>query len=318
MDNWVIRETIDFSKPPVGWLETAPFVLMVPGDENAHTWEITCKKDGQAADLSGAAVDIYFIRKDGAIAPAEGTITGNVCSAVIPKAAYAYRGGVRGIFRLNSANGTVTLSDRMFYVQPEMGDGNVVGDDDLLPDLNDLLAQLGQLKIMTGALMAALASGVHSVYVEDETLYIERADYGTTDAYELAVKNGYTGTRAQWDEAIAVITGDAEIIASIRQTANEAKQIAQAAVTHENVSITLLSSGWTESEGLLVQTVACSIVTPGNDLIVGPGSAMTAEQYTAMVNAQLVCTGQASGQLTFTAYGVEPQENIPVNVIAFG
>ena len=61
--NWIIRQTIDLTRgfPPANvW----PDVLMIPGDGDAHVWEIAINEMGQPANLDGYSVSALFVRED--------------------------------------------------------------------------------------------------------------------------------------------------------------------------------------------------------------------------------------------------------------
>ena len=81
--------------------------------------------------------------------------------------------------------------------------------------------------------------------------------------------------------------------------------------TMTSVQITLAATAWTAAEEGFTQTVACSIVTSTNAVIVA------AKPSDLMVYAEntVFCSSQASGQLTFTAM-ILPDQNLTVNVMA--
>ena len=77
------------------------------------------------------------------------------------------------------------------------------------------------------------------------------------------------------------------------------------------------ASSWI-GDGPYTATVNCSIATAGNNIIVGVGGSLTAEQMEAMCAATIVCTAQADGKITLIAFGAVPEVDIPVNVLEVG
>lgn len=82
-------------------------------------------------------------------------------------------------------------------------------------------------------------------------------------------------------------------------------------------ALTIPASAWVGS-GPFVATVACSAVTASNHLVVGSGGEVTVAQQKALVNAMIICTKQATGSITLTAYGKKPVIGLPVNVMIVG
>lgn len=86
--------------------------------------------------------------------------------------------------------------------------------------------------------------------------------------------------------------------------------------TSETVTVTAAS--WTGDEAPYTATVASTIATATNNLIVGAGGAVTAEQQEALAAAMIICTRQAEGGITLTAFGDKPEIDLPVNIICVG
>ena len=79
-----------------------------------------------------------------------------------------------------------------------------------------------------------------------------------------------------------------------------------------------LSTTWTGSAAPYTQAVAISGMTADAKIEVGLASTATAEQYAAAAAAQLMCTAQAAGSITMTAYGEKPTVAIPILVRVVG
>lgn len=80
------------------------------------------------------------------------------------------------------------------------------------------------------------------------------------------------------------------------------------------LSLTLVAGSWSSATPP-TQTVSATGVTANNNIIVGLASTATSAQYVAAASASILCTSQGAGELTFTCYGDEPSENIPISVL---
>lgn len=79
-----------------------------------------------------------------------------------------------------------------------------------------------------------------------------------------------------------------------------------------------LSTTWAGSETPYTQVVTMADMTADAKIEVGLASTVTAEQYAAAAAAQLMCTSQAAGNITMTAYGEKPTIEILILVRAVG
>lgn len=83
------------------------------------------------------------------------------------------------------------------------------------------------------------------------------------------------------------------------------------------LSLTLASGSWSSATPP-TQSVTATGVTASNNIIVGIDSTATAAEYAAIMQAQLLCTAQASNSITITCYGTKPTVNIPISVAILG
>jgi hypothetical protein len=315
MNSWIIEKTIDLKKPPQSRQEQ-PYLLMLPGDENAHKWVITVLVDGEPADLSGYAASGEFLRHNNTLVTCSGAnaaIDGNIVTITFRAECYNVPGGMRGAVRLSGTVGTVTLADQAFIVQPDMSGEVVV--DEYIPSLAALLGQLSQLEQQNeiGMVLTAI-SGIMAAHVEDTTLVIDKVAITDAGAYAAAVAAGYTGTEADWNAFVASVTNNTAMITQANQNASQALTAANAKAAVTSASLTALANGWSETSPY-TQTISCSIATATNNLIVGVGGTLTDEQKTTIDQANIVCTGQGAGTITLTAYGAKPEVDIPINVL---
>ena len=79
-----------------------------------------------------------------------------------------------------------------------------------------------------------------------------------------------------------------------------------------------LATTWTGSAAPYTQTVSIAGMTATAKIEVGLASTITAEQYAAAAAGQLMCTAQAAGSITMTAYGEKPTMAIPILVRVVG
>lgn len=312
---WLIEKTIDLARPPIVKAE-APYLLMVPGDENAHQWKITVHLNGQPASLSGFTATGVFQRHDGTLVTCSGdnaTIDGNVVTITFRAECYNVPGGMRGAVRLNGSSGTVTLTDQAFLVQPAF-DGDIVVDE-YIPSLPELLANLSRLEQSnSAAMLMATVTGIISARLEGTKLIVERVNVTDEDAYEAAQAAGYEGTEAEWNTFLAAVLNNTAMITQANTTAQNALAASEGKATVTTATVTALASGWSENSPF-TQTINCSIATATNNLIVGSGGPLTNDQKSAYDQANIECTGQGAGTITLTAYGAKPSVDLPVNVM---
>lgn len=181
----------------------------------------------------------------------------------------------------------------------------VNGEQIVADDLNRMEAGIAEsLKGGAAAAVQAVAphannkSNPHNVTAEQVGAAAKEHKHSATDINSgtLSVKRGGTGGA----------------------TAAEARANLGAAAKSQGVTLTLAASAWTGSEAPYTATVTCNIAKASNNLIVGAGGTLTAEQQASFAAAMIVCTAQAAGSITLTAYGEVPTIDLPVNVLEVG
>jgi len=148
MVQWVITDRVDLSKDAQRQQVGAPEALMLPGDNEAHRWEITVLNNGEAADLAGASVAGYFLRADGETVAVVGSVTGNVISVVLAQECYAFEGLMRAIVRVTLNGVITTVIQRLFRVQQDIGD-QIIDPGEVIPGIDELLAQIAAMEAAT-------------------------------------------------------------------------------------------------------------------------------------------------------------------------
>lgn len=157
MVQWVIADRVDLSKDAQRQQVGAPEALMLPGDNEAHRWEITVLNNGEAAELAGASVAGYFLRSDGETVAVVGSVNGNVISVVLAQECYAFEGLMRAIVRVTLNGVITTVIQRLFRVQQDIGD-QIIDPGEVIPDIDELLAQIAAMETATAAANAAAAA----------------------------------------------------------------------------------------------------------------------------------------------------------------
>ena len=95
-------------------------------------------------------------------------------------------------------------------------------------------------------------------------------------------------------------------------------RLAQKANQSLSATLTVLASAWTGEEAPYTATVACSVATANNNIVVGSGNVLTDEELAAYAAAVVNCIAQADGAITLEAKGEKPTIDLPVNVLVVG
>lgn len=156
--NWYINRTADIMNGDRAASRTASIMpLAYPGDGNAHIWRVTVTDNGAPASLTGVVPIGYFMRGyDGETVMQTGTISGNVISVTIPAEAYAYSGHVTAIIRINQGGANMTIDAVAYEIGPNVT-GEIIDPGDVIPGIDDLIAEIERMEADTAAAEAAVA-----------------------------------------------------------------------------------------------------------------------------------------------------------------
>ena len=213
--HWLIQQTIDLTNcvhAPQIW----PYALMLQGDSNAHTWQVSVQSGGSNAPISGNVMG-YFVRPDGNTVAVRGAISGNVASVTLAQACYAVEGDVQAVMRLTTNDATVTLSALILPVRRYLTD-SIVDPGRLIPSLEDLLAQIETMERSIAAADTA-ASNADSKAAAAQAA-AEAANTAATNA------DGKAAAAQTAAEAANTAAGNADSKAEAAQTAAEAANAA--------------------------------------------------------------------------------------------
>lgn len=182
--------------------------LMVEGDRCANTIVIEVMDGLEPADLAGCSVSAIMKRSDGARPFVQGTVVGNVVTVCLNESFYAVPGSYELLVRLTHTDGTKRVILWLNGWINDEGQGDVIDTENVVLDLEDLLAQIDAMEQATANANAAT----------------EAANAAATQAVEIATTKG--------DEAVQVAT----------DKGNEAVQIATEQVEAQNQAIAKIAT----------------------------------------------------------------------------
>ena len=151
-NNWILSQEIDLQRgvqAPQVW----PDALILCGDSNAHTWRVTILDGGKPAALTGTVTG-YFIRGDDATVAVAGKLNGNVATVTLAQSCYNVEGNMSAVMRLKTSSGLLTLGALILPVRRMLTD-TLVDPENIIPSLDDLLAQIELMEQGTAAANAA-------------------------------------------------------------------------------------------------------------------------------------------------------------------
>ena len=160
MTKWLIDQTVELHRPASAWPAAAVTALIVPGDGAAHAWRVTVLSEGEPADLSGFTTAVgAFTRADGETVLGDGAICGNTVTVVLPAAACAVPGSLRGVLRLSDGEKVLSLSEARLYVA-EGAEGAYADPEGLLPDVTALAAEYASMREAARSAQTAADAGL--------------------------------------------------------------------------------------------------------------------------------------------------------------
>lgn len=160
--------------------------LYASGDKNAHIFELSLYRGTEEMDLSGASAQGYFIRADGYTVPITGAISGNVVTLTLSDDCYYVVGNFNLIIKVFIGESRKSVFWGNGYVVRSMTDA-IVDKENVIPSLDELLAQLDTLKTATSEAQKA-AAAANSAY--------QRADAATQQATASAASANAAAQRA--------------------------------------------------------------------------------------------------------------------------
>lgn len=123
--------------------------LLVEGDKLANALVVEVVRGKETVDLAGLGVTGEMIRT-GEVMPLTGSISGNTATLTLPQACYAVPGGFELQMRLvNTADGITRTILILSGKIERKGSGTIIDVGEVVPNLDDLLAQIDAMKQAT-------------------------------------------------------------------------------------------------------------------------------------------------------------------------
>ena len=295
MANWLIEQKIDLRRgeqAPQVW----PNALMLCGDNNAHTWRVTVLDGGEAAQVTGSVTG-YFVRPDGNTVTVQGSMAGNVASVVLAQACYAQEGAVKAVMRLSTADGAkVTLAAMILPVRNVLTD-SIIDPDNVIPSLEDLLAQVAAMEALNDDVSAAEAGRVAA---EQGRVQAEQEREATIAQIEQDAENG------EYDGAtfLPAVSADGVISwTNDKGLANPASVNIKGADGEDGLSVELRLSDaylqWRPTDGVWQNLIALFEIT-------GPAGADGADGQNPTISIGTVTRAETTSEASATLTGTYP------------
>lgn len=96
------------------------------------------------------------------------------------------------------------------------------------------------------------------------------------------------------------------------------KEYVDSVATGTTLSLALASASWTGAAAPYTYTISNAAITATSTQELSPATDITADQLTALQNANIIDGGQAAGSMTLKAFGEKPSVDIPVRIIVKG
>ena len=193
---WTLKQTVDIAS---GYPDTHIWheALMIPGDGNAHVWEVTVNEKGEPVDLTGYSVKGWFARDDGQAVYLAGEAEGNIARVTLTRECYAIAGQLRGVMKLVKDTDTLSVCETFFTVRPALPD-EYVDPGQTVPTIDELLERVKQCEeaaeqAKTAADEATTAAGKVDTAIEKCDTAAAGADTAKENAQAAADEAGAAG-----------------------------------------------------------------------------------------------------------------------------
>lgn len=236
-ENWILSQEIDLQRgvqAPQVW----PNALIVCGDNKAHTWRVAIMDGGRPATLTGTVTG-YFIRGDNATVAVGGELSGNVATVTLAQSCYNIEGDMSAVMRLKTSAGLITLAALILPVRQMITD-TIVDPENIIPSLDDLLAQIEHMEESTAAANAATTAANAAASNANAKASAANTAAGAANTAAANANSKAAAANAATDKAnTAASNADAKAAAanSAAALANEKAQAAQNAADLVDASI---------------------------------------------------------------------------------
>lgn len=175
MDILKVSQTVDLKTGRIVTNNGNLFDEAIQGDSLSLEWEVIVLSGGTAANLADCTCVAQVVREDGATVPVAGTITGNVCTAILTAQCFAVVGEVNCFMSIMDANGDVIMTParKRFYVR-RGATNTVIDPGEAFPDLSFIIASmLWDTATVSGVLTVnKVVDGQYTVAFLDKTYTI--------------------------------------------------------------------------------------------------------------------------------------------------
>lgn len=275
-----------------------PVTLLMQGDAQAQTIFVVMMDDGKDADLTGFSATGYMLRGDGVKVPCKGTIEENVVTVPLNEHCYAVPGAYAMFVRISNGEGIKRTVLRIAGTVEGEGDGPLLDSENVIPSIDDLLAQ------------------------------IERMEKATTDAETQAAAAKTQAAAAE--TAAADAAGAAKLITGLTIESEEASRTDAVLATVDGAyRITLKLRRGAPGYGFKflgfypsLETLEAYVLTPaqGDMYLVGTSLPYSVYMYDTTNTPGFILIGFAAGESIQTVAGVraDADGNVPVTAANVG
>ncbi len=220
-----MRHKVELNAPLI--TRNLPGVLQ-EGDTDANAFVLEVTQDEKPFDLSGYTPSGYLIRGDGNSVLLDGTVENNIATIPLSPACYRVPGFFAAFVRLTNVDGVSRTVLKVTGTVAEENLGGIVDDENILPSIDELLAQLNAMEEAREEAVAAAQTATNAAQqvegqvaeaVTAATNAMQAAGSATTAANNAT--NAANNAKTAADNAVIAASNAEQDAAETRETANE-------------------------------------------------------------------------------------------------
>lgn len=220
-----MRHKVELNAPLI--TRNLPGVLQ-EGDTDANAFVLEVTQDEKPFDLSGYTPSGYLIRGDGNSVLLNGTVENNIATIPLSPACYRVPGFFAAFVRLTNVDGVSRTVLKVTGTVAEENMGGIVDDENILPSIDELLAQLDAMETAREEAVAAAQTASNAAQqveaqVAEAVTAAENAMTAANDATTAAnnATNAANNAKNAADNAVIAAGNAEQDAAETRETANE-------------------------------------------------------------------------------------------------
>ena len=277
-------------------------VALLSEDNLAHTFEVTCKRNGTAADLEGASVSAYFVRADGVTIPMSGSISGSTVSVQLNASCYMVTGRYNLVIKLAQGETISTIFWATGAVYASKTDA-LVDTGEITMSMEELFAKIeacemrvkdAETQAVNAATQAASSQEAAADAQASATAAAAAAEEAesSASAVKTACEEATTAANEAADRANQAADNSA-VLTRVEAVAEQVAANTEAIITKADasaVTTTLLWSGTWENGSITVPGISNwrmlqvvtsfgSVLCLGGSVITGVGGSMNTNQH---------------------------------------